>query len=325
MEKQELIESLQFFNENDELGITVYCLLKNDMEYIPRTLDIKDEDKKPLIKLFIDSLNETIISNEELDVLALSSSDERKNVIYEYDLDIPSELESMDTIINSDDVKLFDFTVDKFSEVKSLLIEIGNNENQLVLYKTMASVNIFGRKNFFLKQVKADKRFEKIDDDFVRISSGFQLLKIKKALFVINLETIEKFFGFHDIIKKEAELSLKSIEDIKLLENPETLKELIDDVSFARKLTKVAKNSPVIKSNIPNIDIINFTLTHPAVKGKIKYNSLGDKIQLDTKASKNLFIKLLNDDFLTSELTKIYYDSLAKDDIPEPELASAGE
>ena len=34
---------------------------------------------------------------------------------------------------------------------------------------------------------------------------------------------------------------------------------------------------------------------------------------LDTKTSKQLFIKLLNDDFLTSELTRLYYDSLAKD------------
>lgn len=322
MDKQELFESLDFYKENDELGITVYCLLKNDDDYTPRTLDIKDEDKKPLIKLFVKSLSETITSNDGLDVLPLSSSDERKNVIYEYDLEIPSELDSINTVLNSDDIKLFDFTIDNFSNVKALLIEIGNNESQIVLYKTMASVNIFGRKNFFLKQVKANKRFEKIDDDFVRISSGFQLLKIKESLFVINLETIEKSFGFHDIIKKEADLSLKSIEEIKLLDNPETLKELIQDVSFARKLTKVAKNSPIIKSKIPNKDIIDFTLSHPAVKGKIKYNASGDKILLDTKVSKNLFIKLLNDDFLTSELTRIYYDSLAKDGIHENELKS---
>lgn len=36
-------------------------------------------------------------------------------------------------------------------------------------------------------------------------------------------------------------------------------------------------------------------------------------ITLDTKVSKDLFIKVLMDDFLTSQLTQFYYDSIAKD------------
>ena len=40
-------------------------------------------------------------------------------------------------------------------------------------------------------------------------------------------------------------------------------------------------------------------------------------ISLHTKKSKDLFVKLLNDDFLTSELTRLFYDSLAKDGILE--------
>lgn len=39
------------------------------------------------------------------------------------------------------------------------------------------------------------------------------------------------------------------------------------------------------------------------------------KIRLDTKASKNAFIKLLNDDYLRSNLTNQEYDSIAKDRI----------
>lgn len=317
MDKKQLVESINFFTDNDQLGITVYCILKKDESFTPKALDIKDEDVQSLIELFTTSIAKSISHKEELSVLPLSSSDERKNVIYEYDLDIPEELKSLDTVLTSDSIPKFSFSNDNFSDIKALLIEIGNNEKQLVLYKTMAPVNIFGRKNFFLKQVESSKRFEKINEDFIRISSGFQLLKIDNSLFVIDLETIEKFFGFHEVIKKEAALSLNAIERIQLLENPETLKELIDDVTFARKLTKVAKNSPVLKSRIPNRDIIQFTLTHPAVRGRLKYNQSRDKIQLDTKVSKNLFVKLLNDDFLTSELTRLYYDSLAKDGIPE--------
>jgi hypothetical protein len=36
---------------------------------------------------------------------------------------------------------------------------------------------------------------------------------------------------------------------------------------------------------------------------------------LDTKVSKDLFINLLMDNFLTSELTKFHYASIAKDSV----------
>lgn len=87
----------------------------------------------------------------------------------------------------------------------------------------------------------------------------------------------------------------------------------IDNVSFARKLTKIARNSPVLQNNIPNIDVINFSRQHPALRNKMRYTTDNAQFMLDTKTSKQLFIKLLNDDFLTSELTRLYYDSLAKD------------
>ena len=47
----------------------------------------------------------------------------------------------------------------------------------------------------------------------------------------------------------------------------------------------------------------------------MRYNENQTQFLLDTKVSKDLLIKILNDDLLTSELTKLYYDSLAKDGI----------
>ena len=46
-----------------------------------------------------------------------------------------------------------------------------------------------------------------------------------------------------------------------------------------------------------------------------KYSDDGSTIRLDTKKSKAAFIKLLNDAFLRSELTKEYYEARAKDNI----------
>ncbi|HBB7571144.1 TPA: DUF4868 domain-containing protein, partial [Escherichia coli] len=92
-----------------------------------------------------------------------------------------------------------------------------------------------------------------------------------------------------------------------------SIKELIDDVKYARKLTRVAKSSPVILANIENEKIIEFCKIYPVLVNRIRFNEDGTKITLDTKVSKDLFIKVLMDDFLTSQLTQFYYESLAKD------------
>ena len=117
------------------------------------------------------------------------------------------------------------------------------------------------------------------------------------------------------MIKREATVGLEAIREMSIVSNIVTLEELISNVSFARKLTRIARYSPVIMNNIPNANIISFSRTHPAVRDKIRYTPDGSQFALDTKVSKDLFIKLLNDDFLTSDLTRIYYDSLAKDTI----------
>jgi hypothetical protein len=149
----------------------------------------------------------------------------------------------------------------------------------------------------------------------LRISPGFQALSINGTVIILNLKTIEKSFGFTEVIKREAIHGIDAIRNMSILQNIEELEGLIDNITFARKLIMVARSSPVIQNNIPNSQIINFTKIHPALKGKIKYNTDGTLINLHTKTAKNLFVKLLNDDFLTSELTKLFYDSLAKDGI----------
>ena len=313
MTEDELKSELQaLYDHADHLGITIYAILKDDDNLEPVKLDI-DADSLPSLKeLFLNSLRDNITNKDDLSVLNLSSSDERSNAIYIYDLDVPEELAAMEMVTQSDDISLLDFSDSQLSRVKALLVEIGNNDSQIVLYKSMAPVNIFRRSSYFLG--KHNHRLKRIEDDFMRISSGFQLLKIAGSLLVIDLSAIEKSFGFHDIIKREAEAGIEAIEELSLLEDSSLLQEMIEEVKYARKLTKVAKASPVIKAEIDNQKIISFCRSFPQLKGRIRFNETGDQIRLDTKVSKDLFIKLLMDDFLTSELTNFHYTSLAKDE-----------
>ena len=59
-------------------------------------------------------------------------------------------------------------------------------------------------------------------------------------------------------------------------------------------------------------EAVEFIKKHPVTKSKLKLNG-DDKLILDTKISVEIFLKLLDDDYLQSELTKLLYDSRSKD------------
>lgn len=316
MNAEELKASLeQYYAECESIGVNVYAILKDAEIPQPVKLDIESDALVGLKSLFIQSLRETISEKDELTVLSLSSSDERLDAIYVYDLELPEELTTLQTVIAQDNLPLLNLNDQSLASIKALLIEIGNNVGQVVLYKTMAPVNIFGRASFFLK--KSASRLERLDDEFLRVSAGFQMLRINGVLLVIALESLEKNFGFHDVIKREAALGIAAIESAELVSNPDVLKELIEDVKYARRLTKIAKSSPVLKAGVSSESIIRFCQTFPKLVGKIRFNEEQNKVLLDTKVSKDLFIKLLMDDFLTSELTSFHYTSVAKDSVDE--------
>jgi len=318
MNIEKLKKSLEeYYNNSVNIGISVYALLKENAN--PLQVDIENDAQNGLKDLFIARLRETISEKEELSLLHLSSADERVDAIYIYDLEIPDTLSSLEKIVSNDNFPKLNLESNKLSEIKTLLIEIGNNDRQLVLYKTIAPINIFGKTGFFL--AKSKNRLKKMGEEFLRISLSFQMMRINGELLVFDLGMLEKNFGFHDVIKREASLGCDAIERASLLDNPYALRELISDVRYARKLTKVAKSSPVLTKRITGKSIIQFCKNYPALKGKIKFNENEDRIILDTKTSKDLFIKVLMDDFLTSELTNFHYMTVAKDSVEESPTA----
>ncbi len=313
MNRSKLEEDLTFITQEDvEIQIIIYALV-GDANSVKK-LDVKANDLPDILSLFKRSIKEKLIDNKNYSVLPLSSADERGNCYYEYDLELPEDLSVLNKVIGNDNIENFDFRAENISDINSLIIVISSGNNHISLYKKLTPVEkIIGRGSYLLW--KADQRFEKFEDNLLRISPSFQMIRINGTIIVLKIELLEKSFGFVDVITREALSGVKAIQEMNIVSNIETLQELVGDVKFARKLTKIARNSPVIVKAVPNVEIIRFTKEHPALKGKIRYNADESQITLDTKISKDLFIKLLNDDFLTSELTRSYYESLAKDDV----------
>ena len=152
-------------------------------------------------------------------------------------------------------------------------------------------------------------------EDIIRLNDDAQLLRVGDSIFVLDLRVLERNMGFSLLIQRAAKETVSAIEELDILDDIEVLRDTLEEPSFARKLSKVKRASPIFTLRITKEAIVEFTKNVPELAGKFKYSEDGTRIKLGTKQSKIAFLKLLNDAFLRSELTKQYYEASAKDNI----------
>ncbi len=312
MTQEELIARLSYFlNPNNGIGAALYFVLKEDDNTSIRFVDIENEAKNELKDRFLEYLQEKFIDNEDLSYQNISETDDRRNVVYRYDLEEkPESLNVLDEILANEEQATFRFNQDNIQHLHGYLITIGNENNKLILYKKHHPINLLKRDRFMLRP--SNQRLVKIDDDVLALDRSFDFMMVDNTLIVLKLAILERFFGFDEVIKNQAQTTIATIEAGELLHDIEQLSELIHNITTARKLMKV-RNSPVLQ--VPVMNVINFVRNHPKLAGRIQFNDDGSRLVLDTAVSKKLFLKLLNDDYLFSQLTDLQYDSIAKDKI----------
>ena len=306
---------------SESYSTQVYLVLKIEDVFELRIADIEDATEPEIRAMFSGSVCSRISDNEDLSICNLSSADDRANALFAYDYaEYPDELavfQSFDLQTAIENVPKFNFNNDNISFLYGYIIYLGSMNDGLLLFKKHYPISLIKRECFLLGLKKSAERFEKISgDDILRLNGDFQLIRIENDIYVADVKVLERNLGFNELIFREASTTIESINGLNLLEDIQVLKDSAEEVSFARKLSKVKKTSPIFTNNIPKEVIVEFTKTNPGLKGAFKYSDDGLTIRLDTKKSKEAFIKLLNDSFLRSELTKEYYEARAKDNIP---------
>lgn len=298
----------------------LYFVLKTNNKLILRLADVEDENTTPEIqRLFEGFLKDTIVFNNDMIIRDLSVADESTNVVYEYDYEsYPEELNLFKQFRIEEAVKTdhFNFNTDNLSHLFGHIVYIGSMENGIILFKKHYPISLIKRDSFLLGAIKSSERFEKLPgEDIIRLNNDAQLLRVGDTIFVLDLKILERNMGFSILIQQAAMETVDAIEELDILDNIEILRQSLNDLSFTRKLSKVKKASPIFKLGITKESIVEFIKNTQELADKFKYNEDGTRIQLGTKRSKIAFLKLLNDSFLRSELTKQYYEAYAKDNI----------
>lgn len=303
------------------LIVQVYMLLKQDDEFVLKLANLEDNKTEPEVRnLFKNYINDTIIINDDLAFCELSTDDERTNAIYHYDYEeYPEELnifKSFDIKEAAEKYEKFNFNEDDLKNLYGYIIYMGNMDDGILLFKKHFTITLIKRDSFLLGLKKSKELFELVsEDDMLRLNGNVQLIIAAGEMYVLDTKILTQNMKFNKLITKAATETVDAIDALELLEDIQVLRDTIEDFNFARRLSKVKKTSPIFELGIPKETIVDFTKRTSQLAGRFKYSDDGQTIRLDTKKSKDAFIKLMNDSFLRSELTEQYYETTAKDRI----------
>jgi len=313
MNKVDLRDSVQFlFDDTKEKSISVYAFLGG----VYYKLDLLPDSRDDFKCLFINGVKKQIVDNDRYEVRPYSTSDERKNCYYEYDLsEEPFEILTMRSVVGVQDVE--PYRVDDMStlkDIEALYIVLSHQMESVVLYKNISQLDFVDVHQRFLLVKNSDHQLSRLDKDYLRISSSFQMIRVSDGTVILDISPLERSQGFDQIVKNEVTARIDDIDQMGLIEDITSFKSLVDGLPTRKALLQL-KNSQVIKKEIDAKTVLDFYEKKRELIGIIDYNDDKSKLAPNKKEQVKRLLKLLNDDYLTSELTESEYDSVAKDEL----------
>lgn len=320
MNKEQLLQEISFlFQADNVISLRLYFVVSTENGMELKLANIEQEVTNSLLNQFKGYIQTKFIDNEELFFGNLTDADNHRNSAYYYDFDEkPGELSYLDTVLQNQEQTHFNFNDDDLNNIKAFVILIGNEEHKISIYKKHYPINYL-RRDSILKIFPAADRFEKVNTNILSISESFEFMQVGQSLIVLSVKVLEKYFGYEAIIRNKAINNLNLIQNSGLLVDIQLLTTLAEELKYAKRIVKIKPDTPVLQ--LPVNRVILFITNHPILSRKIRFNADSTQISLDTKVSQEHFIKLLNDDFLKSELTNLFYDSQSKDTLSFEENA----
>lgn len=325
MTREEFIDSLQsIINLDVDCKALVYFALKKDGATTLKKANIQEAVLANIADGYKESLRgeiEKFNADAERTVLNISDRDDRANVVYRYDIpDVePSFFDKMREVAEDHPVnyftgeRMFNFDVDSLSDIDYFIIELGSEDNKVVIYRNNFNINLMKQAPGRFYFNKSGTQLTSVTDDILRMDTQIDALKMGEDFLVLNLGYLDSSKEFTTIIRSRAEDSINSIEQLNLVDSIDGLRDRLSELSFARRLMRVMDSSPVI--DMPIANVLDFVRNHDKLNKVLKIEN--DRISLHTKKAQDYFIKLMNDDILHSLLTRRDYESSAKNRIAD--------
>jgi hypothetical protein len=283
------------------INIHVYLGVNSEEGTNYSRADLDDNSARSVCEEFVSSIRR-YFANEDLVVHTLSQIDNRDNAIWHYDLQtVPDAFAGLSALPTRDNIPVFSFEHSSIADVKTVSIKISSAAASVLFFKQLYPVSLIKQDQILL--FKVGDRFQQVPGDVLKITGGFDLLIIDDEFYISNFKKFEKSFNFDDVSNRIHRATAARIIGLGIVNDAKSY--LANGHAPKRDLLRVA-HSEVLQ--LPIERILAFANSRVELALKI----VDGQIQLKSKEHVKRFIKLLNDDYLKSELTENNYDSLAK-------------
>ncbi len=338
MKKSTLILKLQFINSK-RVGLELYFLYRkksdDPIEILRANLE-GSTAKTKLETVYINKIKHQVLNEDEEGKAAadtvewtlkhIKDVDDLKNTYYyfpneepkedetiEDDFHIPEEFKEMANLKDKEHetFSLYNFNKHSLDDVFAFLIRLQIDNEQIILYKHKYSIDVLSR-SIILKVLGAEinhsTKFSLEQEPLLKLSEKIDFMLVDDNFIILNLKLLESHFGFNERYLKKGAESLNFIKKKGILTDTNIFDDLVKKVSFSKKLMKVKADNEVLKTSVA--DIKSFLEGYKTKDGKfslanrIKYIPIKNKFEVKSKIAAEDFIRLLNDQYLWSLLTK---------------------
>ncbi|MFZ6773244.1 anti-phage protein KwaB [Undibacterium sp. SXout7W] len=303
---EELRTGLAEILHADGINLKLYLGTENSQTREYRLADFADGATEAVCRQFVASIDQFLL-NEDLATKSLTELDHRTDTLFVYDLDEqPVEFAKLSELVTGDDPDVFNFAERDLADVTSLAIKISSAQNSVLFFKKFYPVSLVKRDQILLV-LRDNTRFSLIDQDILKVTGGFEVLRLGDEFYINDFGKFEKSFAFDQIAKNAiGQITAKIVAS-----------DLVSDVKgyLAAGFGSRKDILRARKSRVLNMDVATVIAFAQAKQQQIGIKVADGKLLLSSKDSIKKLYRLLNDDYLTSELTHVDYETLAKNEL----------
>ncbi|NOW98961.1 Kiwa anti-phage protein KwaB-like domain-containing protein [Mucilaginibacter sp. SG564] len=344
MDRSALINKLQFVS-TDAVGLELYFLhRKKQIDPIEiLRVDLEDTSTQSRLEsVFINKIKSEFLNQDEegrslqedyvWHLKHIRDVNDLKDTFYYFpnvaptndDYHIPEEFKEMVNLFNKGYHAFDVFKHDKhlLDHVFAYLIRLQIDQKQVIIFKQKYPIDILSRSTV-LKVIDHASRFVLETDPLLKISDKIDFMLVDNHFIIVNLKLLETKYGFNDRYLKMGTQSLEIIKNKNVVSDTSKIEELAKTVGFSKKLMKVKADNIVLGT--PIVEIKLFLEEYKTIDGavslskRIKYIPAQNRFEVKSKEAARDFIKLLNDEYLISLLTKRPYVSTIKEEFENNE------
>jgi hypothetical protein len=228
--------------------------------------------------------------------------------------------------LNSNEVPFYVF----FNDLLSTKTDIEWYTNELLPYDDIWAywIKVYGNgKSFYIikkvtpsKVIKTGGKlalifdseiFKRLSDDVLTMDGSFDAIYFNQVLIFENKQNFEKALLYTEVKQSVAEDTLDKIGNIGFIENIDQVKDFLkDDYHSISKLNKI-KGKPYFKT----LSFASCTRIIKEYNVDVEIDEAKQQFNITSKQQAKYFIKVLNDDYLKSEMTNYKYSANSKEDI----------